>query len=117
MRAMTTRTIELDRNDLDNSIQALSSVAQALRLTHFEVLSYQALIVSADWIATCVFVLAGNGVLHSSDRAHSQVNSIFGHFAKLTAGSHVRARAKQSAPRAIPKDEGRCFGVAVPFVQ
>lgn len=71
---MATRTIELDRNDLDKSIEVLSTAAEGLRLTRFERLSYQALIVSVDWIAACVFILAGNGVAGFS----AQWNSVFG---------------------------------------
>jgi hypothetical protein len=71
---MATRTIELDRNDLDKSIEVLSTAAEGLRLTRFERLSYQALIASVDWIAACVFILAGNGVAGFS----AQWNSVFG---------------------------------------
>jgi hypothetical protein len=62
---MVTRTIELDRNDLDKSIEVLSSAAQALRLTRFERLSYQALIVSVDWIAVGVFTALGMGIVEA----------------------------------------------------
>jgi len=44
MITMEIRTIELDRNDLDKSIEVLSGAAQALQLTRFERLSYRALL-------------------------------------------------------------------------
>jgi hypothetical protein len=52
LNAMDTRTIELDRNDLDKSLEVLSS-AQTLQLTRFEKISYRALIVSVDVAAAC----------------------------------------------------------------
>jgi hypothetical protein len=60
--AMATRTIELDRNDLDKSIDVLSSAAEALRLTRFERFSYSALMISVDialvtFIATNIFFI------------------------------------------------------------
>jgi hypothetical protein len=48
---MATRTIELDRNDFDKSIEVLSS-AKTLQLTRFQRLSYRALLVSVDVAAT-----------------------------------------------------------------
>src|SRR5215470_19261245 len=45
--AMATRTIELDQNDLDKTIEVLSS-AKTLQLTRFQRFSYRALIVSSD---------------------------------------------------------------------
>jgi hypothetical protein len=45
---MMSRTIDLDRNDLDKSIDVLTSAAQALHLTRFESLSYHALMFSVD---------------------------------------------------------------------
>src|ERR1700720_3693041 len=60
---MVIRTIELDRNDLDKSIEVLSSAAQALRLTRFERLSYQSLIVSVGWFAVGVFTALGMGIV------------------------------------------------------
>ena len=54
--AMAARTVELDRNDLDKSIEVLSSAAQALRLTRFKSLSYRALMLSVD-VATVTFVI------------------------------------------------------------
>jgi hypothetical protein len=54
---MATRTIELDRNDLDKSIEVLSSAAQALQLTRFQSLSYRALMLSVD-VAIACFVLS-----------------------------------------------------------
>jgi len=53
---MDTRTIELDQNDLDKSIEVLSS-AKTLQLTRFQRLSYRALIVSLDVVATCYIAL------------------------------------------------------------
>jgi hypothetical protein len=43
-----TPTIELQRKDLDKSIEVLSSAAQALQLTVFERISYRVLMVSVD---------------------------------------------------------------------
>ena len=54
---MATRTIELDRNDLDKGFEVLSSAAQALQLTRFENLAYRALMLSAD-VAAVSFVAA-----------------------------------------------------------
>ena len=51
---MDTRTIELDQNDLDKSIEVLSSAAQALQLMRFERLSYRALVLSVDVAALSV---------------------------------------------------------------
>jgi len=50
--AMATRTIELDRNDLDKSLEVLSS-AKTLQLTRFERISYRALMVSVDLAVAC----------------------------------------------------------------
>jgi hypothetical protein len=47
-RAMAARTIELDRKDLNKSIEVLSSATQALRLTRLETLSYRALMLTVD---------------------------------------------------------------------
>jgi hypothetical protein len=49
--------IELDRDDLDKSIEVLSSAARTLRLTRFESLSYRALMLSVD-VATVTWVAA-----------------------------------------------------------
>ena len=48
--------IELDRDDLDKSIEVLSSAARTLRLTRFESLSYRALMLSVD-VATVTLLL------------------------------------------------------------
>jgi hypothetical protein len=60
MSAMSTRTIELDRSDLDKSIEVLSSAAQALQLTRFQSLSYRALMISAD--AATVLLFASSAI-------------------------------------------------------
>jgi hypothetical protein len=60
---MVTRTVELDRNDLDKSIGVLSSAAQALQLTRFERVSYQALTVSVDLVAAVIFAVFVMGVV------------------------------------------------------
>ena len=52
---MATRTIELERDDLDKTIDVLSSAAHALQLTRFERFSYRVLMVTADLI-TCIMV-------------------------------------------------------------
>jgi len=52
---MATRTIELDQKNLEAGIQALSSAAQAFRLTPFERRAYRALMVSVD-VAAWSFV-------------------------------------------------------------
>jgi hypothetical protein len=51
---MATRTIELNRNDLDRSLEVLSS-AKTLQLTPFERISYRALMVSVD-LAAAAFI-------------------------------------------------------------
>ena len=53
---MATRTIELDRTDLDKSIEVLSS-AKTLQLTRFQRFSYRALIVSSDVAVICYLAL------------------------------------------------------------
>jgi hypothetical protein len=53
---MATRTIELDRNDLDKSIEVLSSAGQEFQLTRFERIAYRSLMVSAD-VAMVSFLL------------------------------------------------------------
>ena len=60
---MATRTIELDRSDLDKSIEVLSSAAQALQLTRFQWFSYQALMVTVDLIAVGAFAWLGDVLL------------------------------------------------------
>ncbi len=54
--------IELARKDLDKSIEALSSAAQALRLTRFERLLYRTLMLSVD-VATVTFATVMIAVL------------------------------------------------------
>jgi hypothetical protein len=53
---MATRNIELDRTDLNKSIEVLSSAAQVLQLSRFESLSYRALMFSAD-VATVISII------------------------------------------------------------
>jgi len=71
-RGMATRTVDLERKDLDKSIAALSSAAQAFQLTRFERLSYRALMLSVDVFAVSLLVLIFSllilfsGIIHSS---------------------------------------------------
>jgi hypothetical protein len=57
--------IELERNDLDKSIEVLSSAAQALQLTRFQSLSYRALMLSVD-VATVTLATVMLSVLFLS---------------------------------------------------
>jgi hypothetical protein len=57
--------IALSSNELERTIEVLSSAAQALRLTRFERFSYLAIIVSVDLIAASVIALFSQGVLES----------------------------------------------------
>jgi hypothetical protein len=55
--AMDARTIELDRNDLDKSVEVLSSAAQTFQLTRFESRSYRLLMLSVDMMMVIFFAV------------------------------------------------------------
>ena len=86
-RVMVTRTIELDRNDLDKSIEVLSSAAQTLKLTRFERLSYRALMLTADVAAVgylARFLIAACLILFGIEE-YSILLLVFGALVELVA--------------------------------
>jgi hypothetical protein len=54
---VVTRTVPVSSNQLDTAIEVLSSAAREFQLTRFQRLSYRALIVSLDVVATCYLAL------------------------------------------------------------
>ena len=72
---MATRTIDLDRNDLDKSIEVLSS-AKTLQPTRFQRLSYRALIISVDVAAICYLAYWVNDIFNHYDPDNPDVRPI-----------------------------------------
>ena len=69
--------IELKRNDLDKSIELLSSAAQALHLTRLQSLSYHALMLSVD-VAMLTFALTVGMAATSDDALFAAVETATG---------------------------------------